>query len=194
MVKNIGNRHWVILAAMCLAATACGADSTPVAEAQANSTVAESADEGPEFPMEFFGRTLALEELEEIEGGQRVSIAGELLSGGVRANFAFTLLDLRIEGGSVSCGGETHNGPFTTSIVRSTPGTVSIAELGSAEIKLNTTRTVFNTAEGAPFCDEQIGTWTGIEGELAGRSGFIHRVRVGETETVTLSLEELVIG
>ena len=116
------------LVAVTLVAAACGDGSTDVAaeasadttvapepsvaddvaaEASADTTVAPEPevagaaedDTSMELPITLSGRTLGLVNLEPIEGGQIVDIAGTLLTeDGSFVNAAFTLIDLRVEG------------------------------------------------------------------------------------------------
>lgn len=200
---------WLLVVALGLVAAGCSDESSSPAETTAEVSVttepdvqevaeevattieeATTVEETPPltFPIELEGSTLPLLNVEDIEGGQLITISGALTSADdVRASSRFTLADLRIEGGSVECGGESHEGPFTVDTDMVTMGTVAIEAWGAIEIEFTETSTVFNAAVGPPFCDEQIGVWTGTEGEFEGLSGTVHRLRVDGWETVTIS-------
>ena len=106
---------------------------------------------------------------------------------GTSAELTFDVPNAREEGGSVECGGATQEGAFTQDSSAVTGGEISIDGWGTATVELTGTRSVYGSVTTPPSCEENDGTWTGTAGELAGRSGTIHRLRDGGAETVTLS-------
>lgn len=207
MIRTFRSGCWVGLAAIGVVLAGCGGESSGASAKtfkDASVTIAEIVEvadaEAPEpqdaepepapleLPVAFEGGTLALVGFDPLEGGQMVNISGPLFSPDeIRAELTFALPDLRIEGGSTECGGEIHDGPFTTDTDMITTGTILVGPWGTVDVEFTHSSTVFSSAVGPPSCDEQIGVWTGTGGDLEGSSGTIHRLRVDGWETVTIS-------
>ena len=210
--KRARNLAWVAVACLTIVAASCGSESstdtvaaTTVVDTTSAPTSAVETTSAPtttapppteavpsaptiDFPLELSGHTLGLSGFEPIEGGQIVNIRGGLRAeDGTIAQFKFALVDLRVEGATTECAGETHVGPFTVDTDVKATGTMSIVDWGTIEIVFDHSWTVFPTATSPPTCDEQVGTWSGTEGVPVGMSGTVHRLRVDTFETVILS-------
>ena len=195
------NAGWLVSAAavVCVVvlATACGSEATTsvLADTAATETTAAPTTTvaleptGPEleFPITLRGRTLGLDKLTPIEGGQLVDISGILLADdSSQVQATFQLIDLRVEDTSTTCNGETHEG-FTAEHDVKSDGTIEVPDWGTIEMSFDQTWTYFPSAASPPTCDEQIGTWTGVEGVPDGMTGTFHRLRVDTIETVVLT-------
>lgn len=134
---------------------------------------AELRRESP--PTEYTGMPLSIVEVAQGERGPDPYTA--VLSGTLSADdgteATLTLeqfVDLQ-EGGSVECGGETSKVPFTLEDTEERAGTLEISGWGSADLTIERTVGSFPSPLGPPICVESVGTWTGTDGRLDGRSG-----------------------